>query len=159
MYDCHLLFIVTEIAWGNRRRVVSSRHNKRKTTPGPISLKVFYLRSSSSGNTSVHLSVHPSICLSVRHTFFATTKQLYEWFSPSSVCPSVCPSNTHFPLCFHHHIIIKFSGVNTIDKSDAQSKGQGQRSRSQRSKQILPRLGRFRAITPVWIHIWLWNDA
>ena len=71
----------------------------------------------------------------------AATKQLYEWFSPSvhlSVCTSVrlsvCVSVTHFWLCSHHHIIPKFSGVITNDRSDVHTKGQGQRSRSQRSK-------------------------
>ena len=62
----------------------------------------------------------------------AATKQLYEWFSPS-VCPSVCPSVTPFWLCSHHRIIMKFSGVITNNRSDVHAKGQGQRSRSQRS--------------------------
>ena len=85
--------------------------------------------------------------------FLAATKQLYEWFSPSvrpSVCPSVCPSVrlsvTPFWLCSHHPIIMKFSGVITSDKSDVHAKGQGQ-------------LNRFRTVTPVWIHIWWWDDA
>ena len=39
------------------------------------------------------------------------------------------------------------------------AKGQGQKSRSQRSKQILPQFGQVRTVTPVWIHIWLTNDA
>ena len=58
--------------------------------------------------------------------FLAATKQLYEWFSPS-VCLSVCPSVTHFSLCSHHRIIMKFSGVITNDRSDVYAKGQGQR--------------------------------
>ena len=60
--------------------------------------------------------------------FLAATKQLYEWFSPS-----VRPSVTPFSLCSHHHIIVKFSGVITSDRSDVHAKCQGQRSRSQRS--------------------------
>ena len=48
----------------------------------------------------------------------------------SSVCPSVCL--TPFSQCSFHHIIVKFSGVITIDRSDVHAKGQGQRS-----KQIL----------------------
>ena len=50
-----------------------------------------------------------------------------------SVCLSVCPSVTPFSPCSHHRIIMKFSGVITMVKSDVHAKGQGQRSRSQRS--------------------------
>ena len=76
-----------------------------------------------------------------------------------SVCPSVrlsvCPSVTPFSPCSHHLIIMKFSGVITMVKSDVHAKGQGQRSRSQVNTQ----LSRFRTLTPVWIHIWQWNHA
>ena len=51
-----------------------------------------------------------------------------------SVRPSVRPSVTPFWLCSHHPVIMKFSGVITSDKSDVHAKGQGQRSRSQRSQ-------------------------
>ena len=61
--------------------------------------------------------------------FLAATKQLYEWFS-SSVCLSVTP----FWLCSHHGIIMKFSGVITNGQGKVHAKGQGQRSRSQRSQ-------------------------
>ena len=60
--------------------------------------------------------------------FWAATKQLYEWFSPS-----VCLSVTPFWLCSCHCIIMKFSEFITIDRSDVHANGQGQRSRSQRS--------------------------
>ena len=52
-----------------------------------------------------------SVCLSVR----------------LSVCLSVCPSVTPFSLCSHHRIIMKFSGVITMAKSDVHAKGQGHR--------------------------------
>ena len=68
--------------------------------------------------------------------FLAATKQLYEWYflsvCPSvrlSVCPSVCPSVTPFWLCSHHRIIMKFSGVITLDQGKVHAKGQGQRSK------------------------------
>ena len=66
-------------------------------------------------------------------TFLAATKQLYEWYF-LSVCLSVCPSVTPFWLCSHHRIIMKFSGVITLDQGKVHAKGQGQRSRSQRSR-------------------------
>ena len=49
-----------------------------------------------------------------------------EWFSPS-----IFSSVTAFLLCSHHHIIMKFSGVITIDRSGVMQKvkvkGQGHR--------------------------------
>ena len=73
--------------------------------------------------------------------FLAATKQLYEWYFLSvcpSVCPSVrlsvCPSVTPFWPCSHHRIIMKFSGVITLGQGKVHAKGQGQRSRSQRSR-------------------------
>ena len=71
-----------------------------------------------------------------RYIFLAATKQLYEWYF-LSVCPSVrlsvrlsvCPSVTPFWLCSHHRIIMKFSGVITLDQGKVHAKGQGQRSK------------------------------
>ena len=89
--------------------------------------------------------------------FLAATKQLYEWFSPS-VRLSVCPSVTPFWLCYHHRIIMKFSGVNTKDQGKVHAKGQGQRSKV-KVTEVTTQLNRFRTVTPVWIHIWWWNDT
>ena len=75
-----------------------------------------------------------------------------------SVCLSVCLSVTPFWLCSHHPIIMKFSGVITSDKSDVHAKGQGQRSKV-KVTEVTTQLNRFRTVTPVWIHIWWWNDA
>ena len=50
-----------------------------------------------------------------------------------SVRPSVCLSVTPFSPCSHHRIIMKFSGVITMVRSDVHAKGQCQMSRSQRS--------------------------
>ena len=61
-------------------------------------------------------------------------------------------------LCFHHRIIMKFSGVITSDKSDVHAKGQGQRSKV-KVTEVTTQLNRFRTVTPVWIHMWWWNDA
>ena len=104
--------------------------------------------------------------------FLAATKQLYEWFC-LSVCPShffscdqaalqmvlsVCLSVTPFWLCSHHRIIMKFSGVITNDQSKVHAKGQGQRSKV-KVTEVTTQLNLFRIVTPVWIHIWWWNDA
>ena len=107
-----------------------------------------------------HIIIRPTL-----NIFLAATKQLYDWFSPS-VCPSVCLSVrlsvrlsvTPFSPCSHHHIIMKFSGVITNDKSDVHAKGQGQRSKV-KVTEVNTQLNRFRTVTLVWIHIWWWNDA
>ena len=85
--------------------------------------------------------------------FLAATKQLYKLFSPS-----ICLSVTPFWLCSHHSIVMKFSGVITNDKSDVHTKGQGQRSKV-KVTEVITQLSRFRTVTPVLIHQWLWNDA
>ena len=56
----------------------------------------------------------------------------------------------------HHRIIMKFSGVITMDRSDVHAKGQGQRSKV-KVTEVNTQLSRFR--TPVWIHIWQWYHA
>ena len=107
---------------------------------------------------SLNMHIMTSLVIS---TFLAATKQLYDWFSPSvrlSVCPSVRPSVTPFSPCSHHRIIMKFSGVITNDKSNVHAKGQGQRSKV-KVTEVTTQLNRFRTVTPVWIHIWWWNDA
>ena len=75
-----------------------------------------------------------------------------------SVCLSVCPSVTHFWLCSHHGIIMKFSGVITNDRSDVHATSQGQRWKVKVTQVNIP-LNRFWTVTPVWIPIWWWNYA
>ena len=65
---------------------------------------------------------------------------------------------TPFSLCSHHGIIMKFSGVITNDKSDVNAKVQGQRSKV-KVTEVKTQISRFGTITPVWFHIWWWNDA
>ena len=107
----------------------------------------------------------PSINKLILNIFLAATKQLYKWYFPSvrlSVCPSVRLSVrlsvTPFWLCSHHRIIMKFSGVITNDQRKVHAKGQGQRSKV-KVTEVTTQLNRFRTVTPVWIHIWWWNDA
>ena len=90
-------------------------------------------------------------------TILAATKQLYEWYF-LSVCPSVCPSVTHFLLCSHHRIIMKFWGVITKDQGKVHAKGQGQKSKV-KVTEVTTQFKRFRTVTPIWIHKWWWNDA
>ena len=69
-----------------------------------------------------------------------------------SVRLSVCLSVTHFSLCSHHRIIMKFSGVITNDKSDVYAKGQGQRS-NVKVTEVKTQFSRFRTVTPVRMHM------
>ena len=80
------------------------------------------------------------------------TTQLCEWF-----CLSVCLSHT-FSLCCHLCIIMKFSEAITIDISDVHAKDQGQRSKV-KVTEVKTQFSSFQTITPVWIHIWWWNDV
>ena len=101
------------------------------------------------------------LCRTYNYIFLAATKQLYKWYFLSvrlSVCLSVRLSVTPFWLCSLHHIIMKFSGVITNDQSKVHAKGQGQRSKV-KVTEVTTQLNRFRTVTPVWIHIWWWNDA
>ena len=108
----------------------------------------------------IYAPVMPQVSSEVSHVvnFLAAIMQLYEWFSSSvspSVRPSVCLSHL---FTSHHRIIMKFSGVITIDCSDVHEKGQGQMSKVKVTK-VKTQFSRFRTVTPVWIHIWRWNDA
>ena len=53
---------------------------------------------------------------------------------------------------------MKFSGVITKDQGKVHAKGQGQRSKV-KVTEVTTQLNSFRTVTPVWIHIWWWNDA
>ena len=75
-----------------------------------------------------------------------------------SVCLSLCPSVTPFWLCSHYRIIMKFSGVITRDQGKVHAKGQGQKSKV-KVTEVTTQLNRFWTVTPVWIHIWWWNDT
>ena len=56
---------------------------------------------------------------------FLAVFSLSSSFMDGSVRPSICPSVTPFSLCSHHLIVMKFSGVITINRSDVHTKGQG----------------------------------
>ena len=75
-----------------------------------------------------------------------------------SVCLSVCPPVTPFWLFSHHRIIMNFSEVITHDQSKVHAKGQGHWSKV-KVTEVTTQLNCFWTVTPVWIHIWWWNDA
>ena len=84
---------------------------------------------------SVRPSVRPSVCLSVR--------------------PSVCHTFlTMFPSSYHHEIFrsyYQWQKWRPCKRSRSEVKGQGHRGHD-------PNF-RFQTVTPVWIHIWWWNDT
>ena len=86
-------------------------------------------------NGSVRPSVRPSVRLSVR--------------------PSVCHTFlTMFPSSYHHEIFrsyYQWQKWRPCKRSRSEVKGQGHRGHD-------PNF-RFRTVTPVWIHIWWWNDT
>ena len=65
-----------------------------------------------------------------------------------SVGLSVRPSVTPFAPCSNYRIIMKFSGVITMVRSDVHAKGQGQRSKA-KVTEVNTQLSRFRTLTPV----------
>ena len=93
------------------------------------------------------------------HDFFIhRTKSPHRGSKFNSNPHSVCPFVTPLSLCSHHRIIMKFSGVITIDGSGIHAKDQGQRSKGKVTK-VKNLLSRFRTVTTVWIHTWRRNDA
>ena len=96
------------------------------------------------------------------NSYICGASDIYVFFSCDQailwMVQSFCPSVTPFWLCSHHRIIMKFSEIITNDKSYVLAKGQGQRSKV-KVTEVKTQLNRFRTVTPVWIHIWWWNDA
>ena len=92
----------------------------------------FQLRPSSSMNGSVRPSVRLSVCLSV------CLSHLFDYV------PIIVSS-------WNFQELLPVTKVTSMQKV----KVRGQRSRSQ----VTTQLNRFRTVTPVWIHIWWWNDA
>ena len=96
---------------------------------------------------SVFLSISLSLCLSVFLSVYL------------SVCLSLCLCLSQLlSLCFLHGIIMKFSGVITIDRSDVYANIQGQKSKVKVTG-VKTQIGCFGTITPVWFLIWWWNDS
>ena len=108
-------------------------------------------------NCADDISFFKYFLFQLKFLFFFSCHQAAIWLV-QSVCLSVCPSVTPFSPCSHHHIIMKFSGVITNGKSDVHAKGQGQRSKV-KDTEFNTQPNRYRTVTPVWIHIWWWNDA
>ena len=80
--------------------------------------------------------------------FLAATKQLYEWFNPS-VCHTLF---TIFPWSHHHEIFNSYY--------QWQKWGPCKRSKSEvKATEDKTPLSRFWTVTPLWNHIWWWNDG
>ena len=78
-----------------------------------------------------------------------------------SVCLSVCPSVCLSHLFDYVPIIVSswnFQELLPVTKVNVHAKGQGQRSKV-KVTEVTTQLNRFRTVTPVWIHMWWWNDA
>ena len=96
-------------------------------------------------------SICLSVCLSVRHTFF-----------------TMLPSSSHHEIFRSYYQWQKWC---PCKRSRSEVKSQGHRgqnpsypfqdckSQGLKKSSNLTQIGRFRTITPVWIHQWLWNDA
>ena len=90
--------------------------------------------------------------------FLAATKQLYEWFSPSA-CPSV-----RLSVCLSHLfdyvpiIVSSWNFQELLPMTEVHAKDQSQMSRV-KVTEVNIQLSRFRTLTPVWLHVWWWNDA
>ena len=100
-------------------------------------------------------NISPSSCYICFH-FLAATKQLYEWYF-LSVCLSVRLSHLfdYVPLIVSSWNFQELSPRTRV-RSMQKVKLRGQRSRLQRSR---PNLTVSQTVTPVWIHIWWWNDT
>ena len=92
---------------------------------------IFCLSVCLSVRLSVCLSVCMSLCLSVRRTFL-----------------TMLPSSYHRENFKSYH---QGPGKRSNKRSRTEVKGQGHRGHNQ--------LNRFWTVTPVWIHIWWWNDT
>ena len=70
-----------------------------------------------------------------------------------SVCPSVCHTFiTMFPSSYHHDIFRSFYQWHNW----CPCKRSGSKVKV---TEVKTPLDRFRTVSPVWIHRWLWNDA
>ena len=118
------------VIWDFRNKLYRNSNPFMHTSFQKICLKLFWVATSS----SMYGSVLPSISL--------------------SVCLSVTPSWQ----CSHRRIIMKFSGVINNHKNYVHAKGQSHRSKV-KVTEVMTQLTRFRSVTPVWIHVWWWNDA
>ena len=96
----------------------------------------------------IYLPLRSLMWVYIGQCFLDATKQLYEWFSPSVRHTSL----TMFPSSYHHEIFWSYYLW--------QRWRQYKRSRSWvKVTEVKTQLSRFRTVTPVWIHIWWWNDA
>ena len=85
--------------------------------------------------------------------FVAAAKQLYEWFI-LSICLSVCLSIYLSHVLHYVPIIVsswKFQELLPMTEMMSMQKV--------KVTEVKTQFSRLRTVTPVWIHIWWWNDA
>ena len=129
---------------------MSPGHQQQKFKPD-CTLIILCVPICTPGRFCLQVAMSLSPCHTSLFAFLAATKQLYEWFSPSvGLCP--CPSHL-FHYVSHHRIIMKFSGIITIERSDVHAKGQCQRSKVNVTE-VKTQFSSFRTTTPFLIHIW-----
>ena len=107
---------------------------------------------------------YPSFFWSFRYKYYYFFCVFYSYFTSDqaiismfqSICASVpiCPSH----LFDYDAIIVSSWNFQDLLPSDVHAKGQRQRSKV-KFIEVKTQLSHFRTITPVWIHIWWWNDA
>ena len=83
--------------------------------------------------------------------FLAATKQLYKWYFPSVRLSVRHTFFTMFPSSYHHEIFSYYQWQKWCPCKRSRSKV--------KVTEVITQLSRFRTVTPVWIHIWWWNDA
>ena len=95
------------------------------------------------------------------HIFFSCDQAALLTVLSLCVCLSICHTFFTMFMSLYYQLSSNFQKLLALTKvmSMRKIKVRDQRSRSQRSKQILSQFGHFRTVTLVWIHIWLRNNA
>ena len=77
--------------------------------------------------------------------FLAATKQLYKWYFPSVRLSHLFDYVPIILSSWNFQKLLPMTKVRSMQKVKV--------------TEVTTQLNRFRTVTPVWIHIWWWNDA
>ena len=80
-----------------------------------------------------------------------------NWFYTKNKSLTIIGGHLGFWQLWWYVIFSCDQAVITMDQGNVHAKGQGQRSKV-KVTEVTTQLSRFRTVTPVWIHIWWWND-